>query len=182
MPEERRVMVDFNKKLAEYKAIKDKEKTMAAPSIRDRIKQIASQTAPSMVPVPREEEIPAPPEKEEEAVPDISELVTDVKTRLELARMVNRYGELGLLKSPIAKEQKKLSEAMKKIAGKWKVGRAIVGDWRLAYYNSPRESLSEQLLLEAGVSIDIIKKCRVKKDSYTIRVMPVVGDDSGEDE
>ena len=60
-------------------------------TIQERVKEIAaSAAAPSMVPAER---LPAPPVKEVEVVPDLSEFVTDKKQRLAVLRLITEYGE-----------------------------------------------------------------------------------------
>lgn len=147
---------------------------MPAPKVltmRQRIAAIAAQTAPSMVPVPREEQPQAPPEKEDEVIPDVAELMpNDIKKRLELIRMVDRIGEIGQTVSPLSKEKKKLVEKAKVILGKASIGKAICGDYRVNYYNAPRKFLDPAKLEEAGVSKTTILACYSESASYTLRV------------
>lgn len=148
-------------------------------TMRQRIQAVAAASAPSMVPTPYEKP-EAPPEKEEEVIPAVSDLIPDKKALLDLARMVARHGEIGAAKSPLGKEQKKLTEKIKLIVGKYKVGKAMCGLWRINYYNAPRETLDEGLLLAAGVPLATIQACKVSKDSYTLRISQNDSEDGDE--
>jgi len=155
---------------------------MAKPKvlgIRERIAVIAAQSAPSMVPVPSERPLP-PPEKEEELIPPISDLIEDNKMRLKLAQLVDQHGQISEMLKPYNKEKKLLTDKIKVFTGKFGIGKAISGEWRINYYNAPRETLDESLLLAAGVSIDTIKACKVKKDSFTLRITKEGADDADE--
>ena len=154
-------MVDFNKHLAE------KPKVL---SIRERIQAIANIEAPSMI--PQAAEAPeAPPEKEEEVIPVIdATVIPDAKKRFELARMVTRHGEIGEIIRPLDKEKKKLTESIKVVIGKYKIGKALLGDYRINYYNAPRKVLDPAKLLAAGVPITTINACYPEAASYTLRI------------
>ena len=147
------------------------------PALRDRIKTIAAQSAPSMVPAPREtqqaEDIPAPPQKEEEVVPSIADIIPDLKERLLLARLVATYGEMGITKHSLDKQQKALSTQAKKIVGKYGIARAVSGEWRISYYNAARETLSKELLLAAGVPLATILACTKTTPAYTLRISKI---------
>lgn len=148
-------------------------------TMRERIQAIAAVSAPSMVPVPVEKPLP-PPEKEEEVIPPVSSLIEDRKTALKLAQMVDRSGEIGELIRPLAKEKKSLSDKIKVMTGKFGIGKAICGEWRINYYNAPKKSLSITKLLAAGVSMATIDACYEEKDSFTLRITKEGSEDGDE--
>ncbi len=166
-------MVGFNKHLKKEPVL----------TVAQRIRAVAAASAPSMIPVPYE--VPAPPpEKEEEIVPPISDLIEDMKVRLELARLVDLQGRINIQLSPLNKDKKKLTDRIKLIVGKFKIGKALSGDWRINYYNAPRSFLDEMKLLAVkperlvnGITQEIIDECYSKKDSYTLRISPAGSDE-----
>ncbi len=153
---------------------------------KKKLKEIAAQTAPSMIPGPAEE-TPAPPEKPEE-LPNVATLIPNQKMRLEFEKLVDRHGEIGQELAPLNKERKTLTDKIKKLAGTYGVGKAVAGAWRINYFNSPRSSVDQtkltQALLELGVSMATIKKAvdraTTVKDSYTLKVTAL--GDEGEEE
>jgi hypothetical protein len=155
-------------------------------TLKERIKELAAQSAPSMIPVPREADI-APPEKEVEVIPSVAELIEDGKTKLELARMVDRVGVIGSVVSPLSKEKKKLVEKIKIVVGKYKIGKALSGEWRINYYNAPRKFLDPAKLMAIppeelvhGITQVIINRCYSESASYTLRITKEGEDDSEE--
>ena len=141
---------------------------MVKKTIQERVKEIAaSAAAPSMVPAER---LPAPPPKEVEVVPDLSEFVTDKKQRLAVLRLIAEYGELGAQKHEIQGRQEKLAKAIKTVTGEMGIAKCVAGDYRLSYFVVPRSTLKVDRLLGAGISPEIIQRCTVTTESYNLRV------------
>ncbi len=142
----------------------------------NRLQEIRASAAPSMVPAPREEY--APPPKAEEVIPDISTIITDRKARLDLARLVERHGEIGKELGPLKKERDALTTKIKKLAGTFGVGKALCGGWRINYFDVPRtvtdEKVLMQSLLEQGVQPSVVQKAftaaKATKPSYTLKI------------
>ena len=152
---------------------------------KDKIAEIRAAAAPSMIPEPREAY--APPPKVEEVIPDISTIISDNKARLDLARLVERHGQLGLEISPLNKERKSLTDKIKRLAGTYGVGKALCGVWRINYYNAPKTILDKkvlmQSLLDQGVQPSVVQRAiseaSISKPSYTLKI---TGQDGEEDE
>lgn len=141
---------------------------MAKKTIQERVKEIAaSAAAPSMVPAER---LPAPPVKEVEVVPDLSEFVTDKKQRLAVLRLITEYGELGAQKHEIQGRQEKLAKAIKTVAGEMGIAKCVAGDYRLSYYITQHNTIKSDRLLEAGISPEVIRRCTVTTEAYALRV------------
>ena len=141
---------------------------MAKKTIQERVKEIAaSAAAPSMVPAER---LPAPPPKEVEVVPDLSEYIADKRQRLLVLRLITEYGELGAQKHEIQDRQDKLAKAIKTVAGERGIAKCVAGDYRLSYFVTPRSTLKVDKLLGAGISPEIIQRCTVTTESYNLRV------------
>ncbi len=136
-------MVDFNKKLKEYQEVARKGKKAA---------------------------IAPPPEPEE--VHELMELGLPKRDLEKLAPMVELHGQLGAEKRALEKERKALTPKIKDILGQYGIGKAFCGEWRIGYHNAPRTTLSAILLLEHGVSPQVISACTVTKDVYTLRITP----------
>ena len=77
-------------------------------NLRDKIKQVAAQSAPTMVPTQYEKPAP-PPIKEEEVVPQLSDVVKDRKKALEVSQLAAKCGELGIQISALNKIKKPLA-------------------------------------------------------------------------
>ena len=129
-----------------------------------------------MAPVPYEKPV-APPAKEVEVIPPVSELVDDVAARLKLAQMVDRQGVLGETIRPLEKEKKALAEKIKIMTGKYQIGKAICGLWRINYYNAPRKYLDPAKLMAIpkeelvnGITLLHINACYSESATYTLRI------------
>ena len=137
------------------------------------------------MPKPKTTKPPAPPPPSE-TVPDIRELGLTQTATANLAELILQHGELGIQKRDLEKQRKALTPQIKTILGQYQIGKLTCGDFRVSYHNSPRNHLSTELLLEHGVSPEVIKACTVVKDCYTLKVAPQKGwrDDfgGGEDE
>lgn len=114
--------------------------------------------------------IPAPPPKEEEVIPDLSEIVKDRKMRLLVARKAAELGELSEQISKLEKQQDTMSKELKKLVGTLKIGKAISGEWRINYYGGVRKSIKAALLLAAGITQATINACTKQTDTYTLKV------------
>ena len=152
-----------------------------SPDLQARMRsQVVS--GPSLVPQPSI----APPPRQDEVIPSIQEVVKDAVDRLRLARLVTRHMELSeITDSPTVKaaihEKKGIGEQIKKILGKWQVGKATYEGTGLTYYSSPRSAISRSLLLDNGVDPITIDRCTETKYSYNLRITARGGDDtSGE--
>lgn len=155
-------------------------------TVAQRIRAVAAASAPSMIPVPYEAPAP-PPDKEEEVIPTLADVIKDTKARLELARLVDLQGSINVQLTPLNRDKKKLTERIKILVGKFKIRKALSGDWRINYYNAPKSFLSESKLLAVkperlvnGITQAIIDECYDKKDSYTLRIT-AEGSDEGEE-
>lgn len=138
---------------------------MQKQSLADRLKSVSKSASVSMVP----EKIAPPPKKEEE-LPDIRELVTSSADRLKILRLSEEITELGETERAAGKAKAPLVAQLKKLLGDYEVGRAAVGEFRLAYYNCPRHTLSKEKLLENGVRPAVIEASTVHKDVFTLKV------------
>ena len=137
------------------------------PSLDARIKeQVGKSSTASMVP----DYTPPPPPAEEEVIPDIRELVDSAADRLRIVQLVEQSAAWGQQEKEAAKARKPITELIKKLAGKYGISKAMCGEYRLNYYNSPRSTLSRELLLSAGVSPKTLDACTTVKDSYTLRI------------
>lgn len=136
---------------------------MPKPTLDDRIKASTTTTAPSMVP---DAPIAPPPP---EALPDMTELVP-AGQRLLLAKMIARHEDLGTQMSAMKKERDKITDAIKPLMGRLKLSKAQWGDYKLAYFNTPRSSFDQNKLLDFGVQPAVIAACVTVKDSYTLRI------------
>lgn len=150
-------MVDFNKKLEEMKRAK---------SMNQRLKDaVGASAAPSMVPFK-----PPPTPKEEEVIPDIREVVDNPSDLTKLVKLVKTYSEWQAQESEAKRAKKPLNEDIKKLLGKYSVVKAWCGGLKVNYFNSPRTSISKDLLLANGVSPLVIAKSTTTKDVYSLRI------------
>lgn len=143
-------------------ATKPKEMTLAE-RLRASIKQSKGNLNP---------ELPPPPEPEEQ-IPDIRDFDLPSATRLQLVRLTEEHRELGDQAGEIKKQRDQLTSKIKKILGEYKVGKALVGDLRVTYFNAPRTSLNKIKLMENGVTVKQIQASEETKDSYTLRISRV---------
>ncbi len=148
-------------------------------TLEDRLKASVrkAQKGESLVP-----DMTPPPAAEKGTIPDIRELISAAPLRLKLVRLTEEMGTLGEEEARIRKARTKLGDQIKKILGENKVGRAVVGDFQVNYFNAPRETLSVDKLLQNGVSPLIIARSKTMKDAYTLRISRVGEEEEEESE
>jgi len=113
-----------------------------------------------------------PPSMEEEVVPQLKELIDSLKERRSFTALVESY----LAYSEDAKiadaAKKRISTEMKKVVGSYGISRVMVEGNLVNYFNAPRSTIKQDLLLAAGVSPKIINECTEVKNAYTLRITP----------
>jgi hypothetical protein len=144
--------------------LRERKRMATAKTLADRLKEAVKQNKGSLNPDP-----PAPPEPQEE-IPDIREFDLPPATRMQLVRLTEEHRVLGDEESTIKKSRNALTAKIKTILGEYKVGKAMVGDLRVSYYNVPRTSLSKIKLMEAGVTLKQIAAAEETKDAYTLKI------------
>jgi len=176
----------------EIGSTEQRSKSMTAkPSLKERIKIIQAQSAPSLVPDRREEEKQkpeAPPEKEQEVIPQLSDVVTDKKKALQISALVAQLGALNAQIAPLNKVKKTLTEKVKVWAGQLQIGKALAGEWKINYFSAPRATLNEDMLIAALLKRGtqpkeihaIVAESTKTSDGYTLRVTAADAEDEGE--
>jgi len=142
---------------------------------------------PQPGPVLAEEVIP-PPEKEEEEIPQLDQVITDRKQRLEMIRLIQSDLEWKVKESEAKKARKPLSSAMKKILGKWEIRKALWNGYSINYFDSSRTSIDKDDLVNALSSLlqptqikNVLKACIKESTFYTLKITPPGReDDNGE--
>lgn len=142
-------------------------------SLQDRLKKIGSD-GPSMDIQPKEK-----PKHEAEVLPEMQEVISDPKVRLQLIRLVNEDAELSVEERMIKGQRKPLKEKIKTLLG-FAPTKFMCDGNRVVAFNSPRKSVDPRLLLQAGVLPSVIAACTVVKDSYSLKITPPGGEDDDE--
>lgn len=158
------------------------------PSLQARIKAEAAKAAPTLVPVSDTPVILPPPEKEEEAIPQLSELVKDRRNRLEAARLMQELGQTNNEISALTKKKKPLQASVKAFVSQLGVRQVQSGEWVATYYSSPRKSLKEAklraALLKRGMQPSDISKIVAESsdvsEGYTLRVRAIGAEEEEE--
>jgi hypothetical protein len=153
-----------------------------AKTLNERIKEATAQAAPSMVPTPYE--VKAPP-KQEEVIPDISEIVESPSDRRALRQLVINSAELGLAEKEIKKERAPITAQIKKYLSKYQVGKMNVEQFRVNFYSVPRSSISRNKLVVALSTLgilpsdiaEILAASTTTADVSTLRIGVIGADD-----
>lgn len=138
------------------------------PSLDERLKTSVGKSAHASM-VPNFHPTPPPP-KEVEYIPELSELVEDKADRLKLVRAIDEMAAWKKQEREAKSATKPLTAIIKNLLGKHGVAKCICDGHMVNYYNAPRSTLSRELLMEHGVSPQILEACTVVKDSFTLRV------------
>jgi hypothetical protein len=154
-------------------------------TLEQQLKDIASATAPSMVPGPA---VPPPPAKEEEVIPAVGDIVNNAKERLELARAIDRSAQLTAQEKIIHKERDALTSYIKASMGRLKVGKMISGTWKVNYYEQSRRVIEERYLamallkhsIPAEVGRRILEDAVDVRSSYILRITASREEESGD--
>lgn len=115
-------------------------------------------------------EILPPPAKEEEVVEDYKAFVTERKDQLALAKLVRDQRDLGDQEKEIKKQRETLSNRIKTICGKYKLGKADCNGLRINYLLTERWTIDEKELLANGVLPKTIAQSKKLKTSYQLRI------------
>jgi hypothetical protein len=138
---------------------------MTPADLKARMQAAVAGAAPSMVPAPKEF---APKGKEKEVVPDVHDLIVDPSERMELIRLVNLQITFGQQESAAKKSRAPLTDAIKKILGKFKLGgKMLVGGNRLNYYSTTSYTVDRAILLAQGVPAMVTGITRVLPGKLT---------------
>ena len=157
---------------------------MKQATIPERIKNLSS--GPSMV--PQSDTPKPPPKKEQPVIKDLSDFISKPKVRLEMARTLERIGEIKDIVRPLDKEKEKLTNHAKRIAGEFGIDKAIAGDFVVDYLSIPRTVVKvdalKVALLSRGITLtelnSILSECTTTTDGLTLRVRRInQGDDNG---
>jgi len=135
--------------------------------------------------------VPPPPLREEEEIPELSTLIEDRRSRLELFRYLAQEREVAERESLAKKERAPLTVKIKSILGKFQVGKAMWEGWRINYYatnGSETVTVADmtKAMLAAGLNTDQINGIKAacvkqKKGSATLRIeRPKADKESGE--
>jgi hypothetical protein len=121
-----------------------------------------------------------PPDKIEETVPDLADLIPDRKMRLETIRLLTAEREYAAAESEAKRQRKPVTTKLKSIFGTYKIGLAAWDEWRINYYKTEgRTTLDPDkltiALLGYGMKADQIQSIlsvssNVGKPSYTLRI------------
>lgn len=148
-------------------------------------------TAPSMV--PSGIDLPAPPPKEVEVIPELRKLITNPADRIKVVALVKDFSarklqeadaliriwvDRGVEKPNVKKAKDGMSNKIKAFLGKWSVGLAMCDGVRVNYYNAPRKSIKGDLLttslLKHGIAPAtiqlILAESTTETDSYTLKI------------
>ncbi len=145
-------------------------------NLEDRLKASLKVVNASLVP----DEVIPPPEKEEEIVPQLTDIITDRAERLKLIRMIQLQLPLAEQEKAIKNARKPLVDGIKKILGKFQVSKAAWEGHIINYFTGkPRRSISESKLILAltkrGMQPSKIKEIleesiEVGNPIYTLRI------------
>jgi hypothetical protein len=147
-------------------------------SIKDRLaalRQSRKTTAPSFIPDRR-------PKREEVVLPDVRDLVTDTADLSTLRELVALHVQYSAAERAAKHQKAPVAESIKSICADYKLTRAVCDRTKVSYYPTVRETISQQLLLDAGVPLATIRQCTVRTESYSIRITPPGGADDDTDD
>lgn len=92
---------------------------------------------------------------------------SDIGLGDEFAALVSSYDETLKAAALLEEEKRKLSKEIQSRLGERKVDRARVGDKRVLCYEGRTAHINRELLLEHGVSMDVIEES-TRSTTYTV--------------
>lgn len=135
------------------------------------IKAARASSAPDMNPQPYEKKSQRRTRAEPPPVPDISEVGL---SQIELYRarlLVAEAVEQKMIRRTAKRVEDKKTEGVKKILERVGKVTAMVGETRMAYYPTSRRSISGAILMQLGVSAEVIRKATVENESWTLKLL-----------
>jgi hypothetical protein len=155
--------------------------------IKERLAQLRQQhkkSAPSFNPSPKRPETPrswkAP--KVEPILPDASELITDSHELDTLRSLVALHVTYSAEERRAKHEKKPVVESLKSICNDYGLSKITCDRNKVSYYPLSKSSINRQLLLDAGVSSEIIDRCTITTASFGVRVTPPGASDEDDTE
>lgn len=152
--------------------------------IKQRLAQLRQQQktlAPSFAPTPAAAVRPDVTgwrgRKTEPDPPDVAEFITDREDLSTLRSLVCLHVDYSAQERSAKHAKKPVIESLKSICNDYKLGKVLCDRNKISYFKTTRETISKQLLLDAGVSLVTILKCTVRSESYSVRVTPPGQDD-----
>ena len=143
-------------------------KKQAQSDLDERVKKATSPPV-NLNPVER---VPAPPPKEEEIVPDLTELISDKGEQKSIRQLVSQYLGWAQQSKEAEREKKSISTKLKTFVGNYGIARMLVDGNNVSYFNAARSTIKAELLLQHGISPQVIEACTVTTDAYTLRITP----------
>lgn len=137
----------------------------AKKTLEKQLAKARKSSAPSMntwTPRKQKEEEPTPP--------GIDELDIPAGDKSIMRQLVNQHASITRTQGILKKQKSTIVDSVKPLCKLYKLDKFMVGENRAIYYVTNRTSISKDLLLQAGVSPAIIKKCTVTKEVQQFKV------------
>jgi hypothetical protein len=138
--------------------------------LKQRMAQSVVGTGPSLIPVPHTPK----PEKEEEHIPQIDELIDDRDDVQTLRSLVSSHVSANTNKKQWEKTVEGLSERIKGIIGRYGLGQGInkanCDGQTINYYPQSRSTINATKLLAAGVDQKTIDDCTDTTQTLALRI------------
>lgn len=110
------------------------------------------------------------PESEESAAPEWTDYRKDLGPKFALR--VKRLAEVNAQYKELEAEKKAIGEELKSLMVKIPAEKVMVDGIRVNYISQSQPTLKKELLLEEGVSAEIIEKCTKYTDKTYVTVTP----------
>lgn len=125
---------------------------------------------------------PRKPKVEDPPPPSIEELDLDPADTAKLKRIVDQHASITKTQGLLKKRKGTLTEEIKPLCKLYGLDKFMVGENRAVFYSTERTSISRDLLLQCGVSPEIIRKCTVIKHIDQFKTTGPKENSNGEDD
>lgn len=145
--------------------------TQNEKSLRQKMAQSVAGSAPSMVPGPRNTEVPPAPE-EKETIPSIQDLIGDEDDRMTLEQLIAQRVAIDAQIKPLEKSKDLLTNRIKTQLSSYGITQMLCDGARVSYTTTERKTINQNKLIGAGVDIEIIVACTDVSKSSMLKITP----------
>lgn len=139
--------------------------------LKRKMAQSVAGSAPSMIPGPRNTEVPPAPE-EKETIPSISDLIGDAEDRLTLEQLIAQRISIDAQIKPLEKSKDLLTDRIKTQLSSYGITRMMCDGAKVSYTTTERKTINQNKLIGAGVDIETIVLCTDVSKSSMLKITP----------
>jgi hypothetical protein len=139
--------------------------------LKQKMAQSVSGSAPSLVPGPRNTDVPPAPEQKE-TIPSIQDLIGDEDDRTTLEQLIAQRVAIDSQIKPLEKSKDLLTDRIKTQLSSYGITQMLCDGAKVSYTMTERKTINQNKLIGAGVDIETIVLCTDITKSSMLKITP----------